>query len=172
MSVDREYTIRISTVTENSGTQQITQGLKDVGSAAEQAAGSTEALNRHGQELHELIREIERVAPGAGPTLQAILNPTVTGADGIPPVFERVKRTTGLPAKAIEGTSGNEAGAGTGEDDARADESSRLETAENTPLGHESAAKSQAAFDAGNDAGGPDKNGATSVDGNAVNILQ
>ena len=40
-----------------------------------------------------------------------------------------------------------------------------------TPSGHESAAKSRAVFDAANNAERPDKNGATSVDGNAVNIL-
>lgn len=91
MSIDREYKIRIQTVTEGAGAQQAAQGLKDTGKAAEEAGEGMKFLETRGREWHKLIVEIDRVAPGLGQALRVLFNPATLGITGIVFAFEKIK---------------------------------------------------------------------------------
>lgn len=79
MSVDREYRIRISTITETTGLQDAESGLKKVGGAAEEAHHGFVHAESSGKAFHKLLHGLTEESPLLGAALRVALNP-VSGA--------------------------------------------------------------------------------------------
>jgi hypothetical protein len=107
MSVDRQYTIQISVVADNSAAQRAVTELKAVGNATGEAADSAEELKAHGEQLADIVQEIARVAPAAGLALNALFGPpkisagdVLTGLNSIKNALEQQARDAAASAVA------------------------------------------------------------------------
>jgi hypothetical protein len=92
MSVDREYRIRISTVTEASAAGQTADDLKKVGKAGEEAGEGVKFFEFHGREMHKLVGELDRIIPGVGLALKVAFNPAALGIGATVLIIEQAKR--------------------------------------------------------------------------------
>lgn len=90
MSVDRDYRIRILTVTEGDPGASA-RGLQDTGKAAEKAGEDIKLMEFKGRELHEALHKINEIAPGLGTALRAVFNPELLGVTGLILAVETVK---------------------------------------------------------------------------------
>jgi hypothetical protein len=91
MSVDREYKIKVSLVSEGSGAAQAADDLKKVGKAGEEAGEGVKFFEFHGKEFSKLLHELDGILPGIGLLIKAAFNPATLGIGATVFLVERIK---------------------------------------------------------------------------------
>jgi hypothetical protein len=72
---DKNYTIRISTTADNSGTAAVSQGMEDISKKTTVAGESGRKAEGHFGALHRLFHSLNEFLPGLGTLMQAAFNP-------------------------------------------------------------------------------------------------
>ncbi len=92
MSDTRKFEIQVSTSFNPAGSQQATESLQNVGKATGQAGEKAETFNKHGREMHRIFGQLDRLAPGLGESLKAILSPEAAPLVGVVVALELVAK--------------------------------------------------------------------------------
>ncbi|HEX4262741.1 MAG TPA: hypothetical protein VH597_00265 [Verrucomicrobiae bacterium] len=91
MSVDREYTLRISTVAGNPAARSATKDVNDVGASGNE---NLNTLETHGLELGHLLQNLNDFLPGSNDLLRAAVELKSSNQSGILSALESIKSGT------------------------------------------------------------------------------
>lgn len=103
MSVDRSYTIKVSTIVDG-GIRQASSEMDELAKKTGQAGEEAQQSEKHMEGMREVLRHINAIAPGAGEALHAALsvNPIMAASFAMFALVEIVKRFGEAAEKARE----------------------------------------------------------------------